>query len=55
MEIKSTIVYNKCGHKYQKTFTGESIEILKIFGLISNIVENQKTYNHVWRTNRLKT
>ena len=28
----------KCGHKYKKIFKGEeSIEILKVFGLIYNI------------------
>ena len=32
--------YSKCGHEYEKIFMeGESIEILKILGLINNIEE----------------
>ena len=42
------IVYNKCGHEYKKVFKEEeSTEILKIHGLITNIEEYQKVYNHV--------
>ena len=29
----------------------ESIEISKILGLINNIEERQKIYNHAWRKN----
>ena len=43
-----SIVYRKYGHKNKKTFKEkESIEILKILGLITNIEEHQKIYNHV--------
>ena len=42
------IVYSKCGHEYEKIFKEEdSIEILKVLGLITNIEEYQKIYNHV--------
>ena len=41
-------VYSKCGHEYEKTFKEEeSIEILNIFGLITNIEQCHKLYNHV--------
>ena len=47
------IVYNKCGHKYGKIFKEEeSIKVLKIFSLITNKAESQKTYNHVWRRHK---
>ena len=38
-------VYRRCGHEYKKVFKDEeeSIEILKIIGLISNIGQYQKT------------
>ena len=43
-----SIVYSKCGNEYQKLFKEEeSIEILKILGLINNIEEYQKIYNNV--------
>ena len=43
-----SIVYGKCGHEYKKMFKEKkSIEILKILGLIRNIEENPKIYNHV--------
>ena len=32
----------------------ESIEILKILGLINNIEEYQKIYNHDWRKHETK-
>ena len=52
-DIKSlslSIVYSKCGHENEKTFKEEeSIEILKILGLINNIEEYHKIYNHAWR------
>ena len=42
------IVYSKCGHEYEKIFKEkESVEILKILGLITNIEEYQKIYNNV--------
>ena len=45
--LSLSIVYSKCGHKQKKIFKGEeSIEISKILGLINNIEENQKMYNH---------
>ena len=38
--------YSNCGHEYIKIFKEEeSIEILKIIGLINNIEEYQKIYN----------
>ena len=46
--LSLSIVYSKCGHKYEKIFKKEeSIEILKVLGLINNIEEYQKIYNHV--------
>ena len=49
-KLSLSIVYNKCGHAYEKIFRKEeSIEILKIFGLINNIKEHNRIYNHVWR------
>ena len=46
--LTRSIVYSKCGHEYEKIFKeDESIEILKILGLIKNIAEHQKIYNHV--------
>ena len=43
-----SIVYSKCGHEYKKIFKEEeSIEILKILDLNTNIEEYQKIYNHV--------
>ena len=41
--LSLSIVYNKCGHEYEKNFKEkESIEILKIRDLINNIEEYQK-------------
>ena len=41
-------VYSKFVHKYKKVFKEkEPIEILKFLGLITNIEEYQKKYNHV--------
>ena len=47
--FKKTLgLYIVCGHEYKKIFKEEkSVEILKIFGLITNIEEYQKIYNHV--------
>ena len=40
-----SVVYSKYDHEYQKIFKEEdSIEILKILGLITNIEECQKLY-----------
>ena len=45
-----SIVYRKCGHEYIKIFKEEeSVKILKILGLINNIQEYHKIYNHTWR------
>ena len=42
-----SMVYSKCDHKYKKIFKAEeSIEILKILGLITSIDKYQKIYNH---------
>ena len=51
MFLNLSIVYSKCGHEYEKIFKEEeeSIEILKILGLINNTEEYQKIYNHAWR------
>ena len=41
--LSFSIVYSKCAHEYEKIFKEEeSIEILKILGLITNIEEYQK-------------
>ena len=46
--VSFSIVYSKGGHEYEKIFKeAESIAILKIIGLINNIEEYQKLYNHV--------
>ena len=46
--LSLSIAYSKCSCKYKKIFEEEeSIEILKILGLITNIEEYQKIYNHV--------
>ena len=43
-----SIVYSKCGHGHKTIIKEEeSIEILKILGLNTNIEEYQKIYNHV--------
>ena len=45
--LNHSIVYSKCGREYKKIFKEEqSIEILKTLGLIDNIEEYQKIYNH---------
>ena len=42
-----SIIYSKCCYEYEKIFEKEeSIEILKILGLINNKEEYQKIYNH---------
>ena len=48
-----SVVYSKSGHEYKKIFKErDSNEILKIFGLITNIEEYRKIYNHVWRKHK---
>ena len=45
--LSLSISYSKCGHEYEKAFKEkESIGILKVLGLINNIEEYQKKYNH---------
>ena len=47
------IFHSKCSHDYEKIFKEEdSIEILKILGLINNIEEYQKIYNHGQRKHK---
>ena len=42
-----SIVCSKCDHEYKKIFKEEeSVEILKIIGLITNIEEYRDIYNH---------
>ena len=46
--LSLSIVYSKCSHEYEKIFKEkESIEIFKIIGLVNNIEEYEKIYNHV--------
>ena len=46
--LSFSIAYSKCGHEYEETFKEEElVEILKILGLINNIKEYLKIYNHV--------
>ena len=48
-----SIVYSKYGNEYDKIFKEEeSIEMLKLLGLITNIEEYQKIYNHVRRKHK---
>ena len=42
-----SIVYSKCSHEYVKIFKEEeSIEILRILGLINNIEQHHTIYNY---------
>ena len=44
---------NKCGSEDEETFKEEkSIKIFKFLGLIRNIEEGQKIYNHVCRKHK---
>ena len=53
--LSLSIVYSKCGREFKKIFKEEeSIKILKILGLINNIEEYQKIYNHVWWKHKSK-
>ena len=46
--LNLSIVYSKYGYEYEKIFKEEEpIEVLRILGLINNIEEYQKIYNHV--------
>ena len=48
-------VHNKCRSKDKQLFMEEeSIEILKIHCLITNIEGYQKIYNHVWRKHKYR-
>ena len=40
------VVYSKCGHEKKYLKEEKSVEIAKILGLIDNIEEYQKIYNH---------
>ena len=45
--VKVSYCYSNCGNEFKKKFKEEeSIKILKILGLITNIEEFQKMYNH---------
>ena len=47
--LSLSIFYSNFDHEYQKIFEDEeSTEILKNLGLLPNIEEYQKIYNHVW-------
>ena len=47
------IVYSKCDHEYEQLFkVEESIEILKITGLINNMEKYQKICNHACRKHK---
>ena len=51
--MELSIVYSKCGHEYYKIIKEEeSIEILKILGLITDVEEYLKKYNYVWRKHK---
>ena len=48
-----SIVYSNFDHEYKKIFNEkESIEILKILVLITNIEEYRKICNHLWGRHR---
>ena len=48
-----SVLYSRSGHEYKKMFKErDPNEILKFFGLITNIEEYQKIYNHVWRKHK---
>ena len=53
--LSLSVVYSKCGHECEKIFKEEeSVEILRILGLINNIEEHQKIYNYVWKRHKLR-
>ena len=41
-----SVAFSKCGNKYQKIFKEEGSIKMLILGLITNIEEHQKLYNH---------
>ena len=46
--LSFSIIYSKSGNEYEQIFKEEKpIEILKIWGLVDNIEDYQKIYNHV--------
>ena len=47
-------ILNKCESEYEKKkiMEEESVEILKILGLITNMEKYQKIYNHVCRKHK---
>ena len=46
-------ILNKCESEYEKkNMEEESVEILKILGLITNMEKYQKIYNHVCRKHK---
>ena len=48
MFLSLPVVYSKCGHEYEEFFKEEqSVEILKVRGLLTKKEEYQKIYNHV--------
>ena len=48
--LSLSMFYIKCGHEYGKIFKEkESIEVIKIIGLITNVEEYQKIYSHIWK------
>ena len=50
-----SIICSKCKDEDEKMFNEEeSIEILKILGLIHNIEEHEKIENHAWRRHESK-
>ena len=50
-----SIIFNKCKIEDEKMFKEkESIEILKILGLIHNIEEYEKIENHAWKNHETK-
>ena len=48
-----SIVCSNCVNEYKKILKEEeSIELLKILGLITNIEQYQKTYKYEWRKHK---
>ena len=45
--LSLSIVYSKCGHEYEKIVKEVPNKIFEIFGLINNVEEYQKRYNHI--------
>ena len=51
-KLSLCIVYSVVMNMKKMCKEEESIEILKIIGLIYNIEEYQRIYNHVWRKHK---